>query len=111
MADEDGTLSVDVDALERGGVRITDLGGIAASIYGTVSAVTDRYGDKLGGDGPIGNSINKNYTPAADAALEFLKGLKDLVDAHGSKTIDLGTLFNDVNTAATDEAGQSGGRR
>jgi hypothetical protein len=108
---DDGTLSVDVDALERGGVRIKDLGSLAAETYGTLSAVTGRYGTRLGGDGPIGNSINKNYSPAAESALEFLKGLKDLVDAHGSKTIDLGALFDDVNNAATDEAGQSGARR
>lgn len=110
MADEDGTLSVDIDALERGGVRIKDLGTVAASVYGNLSAVTDRYGHQLGGNGSVGNSFKKYY-PAADAALEFLKGLKDLVDTHGSKTIDLGALFDDVNNAATGEAGGTDGRR
>ncbi|HEY0537483.1 MAG TPA: hypothetical protein VGD53_03900 [Actinoallomurus sp.] len=109
MAD-DGTLSVDVGALQRGGVRIKELGDLASNIHGSLSGVTDRYGHELGGDGPVGNSFNASYYPAANAALEFLNGLKDLVGIHGSKTSGLGALFNDVNGAATNEAGRSGGR-
>jgi hypothetical protein len=108
MAD-DGTLSVDIDALERGGVRLQELGAAWKKIHGALSAIQD--GHQLGGDGPIGNSFNASYYPAADAAMEFVNGLGDLVDTHGGKTKDLGTLFDDVNTATIGEAGgHSGGR-
>jgi hypothetical protein len=110
MAD-DGTLSVDIDSLQRGGVRLQELGAAWKKIHGALSAVQDEYGHQLGGDGPIGNSFNASYYPGADAAMEFLDGLGDLVDTHGGKTKDLGDLFNDVNTATTEEAGgRSGGR-
>ena len=108
---DDDTLSVPVEDLKRGGVRLEELGASWRNIYGTLSAKKDQYGDRLGGDGPIGAEFNKNYYPAADALMKVFKGIGDLVDTHGGKTKDLGALFEDVNNATTDEADQSGGRR
>ncbi len=104
MSDDPGTFSVDIEELERGGVRIKDLATTASSIYGDLFRLTDKYGHTLGGNGDIGKSFEVNYYPSADASLDFLRDLKDLVDAHGSKTLSLGGLFGGVNATATDEA-------
>jgi|tagenome__1003787_1003787.scaffolds.fasta_scaffold20858230_3 hypothetical protein len=111
MARGQDRFSADIAALERGGVNIKHLATLAASIYGDLFNVTDKYGKNLGGNGDIGKSLEKNYYPSADASLRFLKDLKDLVDTHGGKTIALGGLFGDVNTTATGEAGNYTGHR
>jgi hypothetical protein len=105
MSEGDDSFAVDIAALERGGVNIKHLATVAASIYGDLFNVTGKYGRGLGGNGDIRASLDTNYFPSADASLRFLKDLKDLVDAHGGKTIELGDLFGDVNDTATDQAG------
>jgi hypothetical protein len=109
MASGDGTFSVDIEALERGGVNIKHLATLAATIYGDLFNVTDKYGHNLGGNGDVGKSFETNYYPGADASLQFLRDLKDLVDTHGGKTIDLGNLFGNVDETTTDQA--NGGHR
>jgi hypothetical protein len=109
MADDDGTFSVDIDALERGGVNVKHLASLAASIYGDLFNLTDKYGHTLGGNGDVGKSFETNYYPGADASLQFLRDLKDLVDTHGGKVIDLGGLFGNVDDTTIDES--HGGHR
>lgn len=105
MASGDGTFSVDIEALERGGVNVKHLATLAATIYGDLFNVTSKYGHELGGNGDIGKSFEANYYPGADASLQFLRDLKDLVDAHGGKIIDLGVFFGNVDETTTNEAG------
>jgi hypothetical protein len=109
--DRRANFSVDVPALERGGVHIKDMGTLAARIYGDLFAVTSKYGRTLGGNGDVGKSFEANYYPAAEGSLAFLRDLKDLVDTHGSKTIRLGALFGDVNDTTITEAGGGTGHR
>src|SRR4051794_14759514 len=111
MARGQDRFSADIAALERGGVNIKHLATLAESIYGDLFNVTDKYGKSLGGNGDIGNALEKNYYPSADASLQFLKDLKDLVDTHGGKTSELGSLFGHVDTTATGEAGSITGHR
>jgi hypothetical protein len=113
MADngDPDSFSVDIEALERGGVNIRHLAEIAGSIYGTLFSVTDKYGKDLGGNGDVGKSFATNYWPGAEASLQFLRDLKDLVDTHGEKTIDLGHYFDDVDETTTNEANGSHHRR
>jgi hypothetical protein len=110
MAD-DGTLSVDVEELRRGGVNIDHLATLAATIYGDLHRVTSKYGRRLGGTGDTQKSFEANYYPAAEASEDFLRGLADLVDTHGGKTIELGDLFGGVNDTTISQAGGSGHRR
>jgi hypothetical protein len=105
-----GNFSVDIDALEKGGVHIKDMATLAASIYGELFAVTSKYGRTLGGNGDVGKSFETNYYPAEEGSLGFLRDLKDLVDTHGSKTIELGGFFGDVDDTAVTEAGGTGHR-
>jgi hypothetical protein len=100
----DGEFSVDIDALERGGVNIRRLAEIAGNIFADLDHVTGKYGRNLGGNGDVGESFAKNYWPGADASLQFLSDLKDLVDTHGGKTLDLGHYFDDVDVTTTDQA-------
>ena len=96
--------SVDIAALERGGVNIKNLATVASSIYGDLYNLTSKYGRKLGGNGDVGKSFETNYYPGAEASLRFLKDLADLVDAHGGKVLNLGGFFGDVDSTATDQA-------
>lgn len=96
--------SADIEELERGGVHLQDISTLAATIRANVHNVTGKYGRTLGGNGDIGKSFEVNYYPAADAGLQFLDALADLVDTHGSKTIKLGGFFADVNDTSTTES-------
>ena len=106
----DDSLSVDITALERGGVNIKHLGVLTSTIFGDLFNVTNKYGRHLGGDpgSDMDKALQANYYPASDASLVFLRGLKDLVDTHGGNTINLGNLFSNVNTTTTTEAGGDG---
>lgn len=110
MPESDDSLSVDTEALERGGVNIKHLGIVTSTVFGDLFNVTNKWGRRLGGD--PGSDIDKalviNYYPAADASLSFLRGLKDLVTNNGDTTSFLGKHFNNVNTTTTTEAGGEG---
>ncbi|GLY83557.1 hypothetical protein [Actinoallomurus iriomotensis] len=107
MAD-DGTFSVDIEELRRGGVDIEHLATLAATIYGDLHNVTSKYGRRLGGNGDTQKAFEANYYPAAEDSEGFLRDLKDLVDTHGGKTILLGGLFGDVNDTTITESGSGG---
>jgi hypothetical protein len=102
MADSEdpNTLSVSIDDLERGGVNLKHIAETVASIHASLQNLID--GVKLGDD-QISQLILQNYKPSEKAGLDFLKGLGDLIDSHGGKTIDLSKIFNDVNTTTVDE--------
>jgi hypothetical protein len=105
MSDKD--LSVDVDALERGGVNFGHVVEVANRIHSHVTAILAQYPNP-GGDGPVGDSFAANYTPAAAQSVKFLKSLKELVDTHGGKTLDLSVVFGNVNGDATSVANHGG---
>jgi hypothetical protein len=107
MADEN-VFAVSIDDLERDGVHLKRAGELAKQISARIDAAMAQYPD-IGGDGPIGDSINKNYEPAAKAAADFARALSNLLDLHGGKTAALADLFGDVNDTATDDA--KGGRK
>jgi hypothetical protein len=110
MASGEDEFSVDIAALERGGVNIKHLATLVSSIYGDVFNTTNEHGRTMAGDGKIAESLEPYFQSAAES-LKFLKGLNDLVDTHGGKTIELGDLFGDVNNTATGEAGGNTGHR
>ncbi len=104
---DDDILSVDIEELERGGVHLTDIAHIAVRIYNDVNNAVTQF-PHPGGDGDIGDSVRKNYEPSAQASLEFLKNVKELLGGHGSQTLDLSGLFGDVNDVTTIDAGGHG---
>jgi uncharacterized protein YukE len=105
----DGDLSVDFDDLERGGARIKGAASSTAHSKSYMEANIFQYGRSLGGNGSVGASFEQYYQ-AADAARQFVDGLAELLDTHGSKTKDLGDLFSQVNDATITEAGGEGRR-
>lgn len=107
MAD-DGTFSVDIEALRRGGVDIEHLSTLIRSIDGDLRNITRKYGRRLGGNGDTQKAFEANYYPAAEESENFLLGIVNLVDTHGGKTIELGDLFGDVDDTTTTEAGGHG---
>ena len=100
--------SADPDGVKRGGNELKKLSDLIADVHGELFAITDEHGKDLGGNGEIGDSFKTNYFPAADACLKFLKEMGSLVDEHGDSTTQLGDLFDDVDTTATDVAHNSG---
>lgn len=104
MAESDGVFGADIPAVREGGQKFKHLSTLALTIFGDLHNTTSKYPD-LGGNGDIGKAFTTNYYPAADASLKFLSGVKDLVDTHGGKTLNLGTLLGDVHTTTTTEAG------
>jgi hypothetical protein len=103
----DKEFSVDVDELERGGVNFAHVAEIATRIHSHVVAILAQYPDP-GGDGDVGKSFAANYTPAAAQSVKFLKSLKELIDTHGGKTLDLSAVFGNVNDGATSVANHGG---
>jgi hypothetical protein len=104
VSGEGGNFEVEVDPLLQGGVNI-------AHITDTVHSITrDLWGDvqehwNAGGTGQIAAGLKVSYEPTRDDSFEFLRMLTRSLDAHGTRTIDLGHGMNDVNDITADLAG------
>jgi hypothetical protein len=105
MSDDD--FSVDLDELERGGVNLSHVAEVAIRIHSHVTTILAQYPDP-GGDGDVGKSFAVNYTPAAAQSVKFLKSLKELIDTHGGKTLDMSAVFGNVNGDASSVANHGG---
>jgi hypothetical protein len=107
MADNGDVFAADIDALNRYKGDLEQLRTIIASITDGVVPLLAKYPD-LGGNGDIGKSFDKNYTPNAKDAVEFLNGLNEKMNGDFTKTSGLPDLFDDVNTSSTNQAGGPG---
>jgi hypothetical protein len=105
VADDD--FAVDIDALEKGGVRIKDMADIVNRIKSNLLSVSPL--DGFDGPSDIEKSLQVNYKPSAQGTLDFFDGLSDLVDAHGDKVLDLTNLVRTTDDTATTVAGGDGG--
>jgi hypothetical protein len=107
MPDDNGNVfSADPDEVKLGGLNLGHISTVATSIYQDLSNEITKY-PNLGGDGSddISKSLKLNYEEPAKDCLSFVRDLADLVETHGGKTVQLGDLFDDVNTTSSDQAG------
>jgi hypothetical protein len=100
-------LSVDVDALRRGGVNIDEISATCHSIHGELYAAVTQYAD-AGGDGEIGKSMKQNYEPGRDDCLQFLGLLGQSLALNGERTVTLGNVLGGTDSHATEIANGHG---
>jgi len=100
-------LTVDVDALRRGGVNIDEISRTCHSITQELYVAVTRYAD-AGGDGEIGKSMKQNYEPGRDDCLQFLGMLGQSLSLNGERTVKLGGVLGSADAGATEIANGHG---
>jgi len=93
-------LTVDIAALQRGGVNLSRIAEIARGISNDLQHAVTTYGD-AGGTGEMGESFQKNYKPGETEALEFLALLDKEVGEVGVRTTKTAREFEDTNQEAS----------
>ncbi|MBY8851714.1 hypothetical protein K7G98_26750 [Saccharothrix sp. MB29] len=85
-------ISVDVDALRKGGVDIEATARLAFSICGDLRQSVELYGNS-GGTGEMGEMFNEKYRPSAELALKFLDLLEDVLGGASERTAHTSKSF------------------
>lgn len=102
-------LSVDLDALRKGGVNIVQLAEYIRILKTKLESAQHQY-PKPGGTGDeVAEAFDKVYDPGAEASLEFLVRLLTLLGLDGGAVIDVRSLLENTGQDAADVSG--GGRK
>jgi hypothetical protein len=96
-------LSVDVNGLQNGGLSLEEWSHFARQIAVRLRTATTRY-QHAGGGGEMGEQWDKNYTPGATQALEFLAMLEEIVGGSSGATLLTAQVFDQANITATSRA-------
>lgn len=86
-------ISVDVDALRKGGVDIQATAQLAMSICGDLRHPVELYANS-GGTGEMGEMFNEKYRPSAEMALKFLDLLEDVLGGVSERTVGTSKSFD-----------------
>ena len=93
-------LYVDVAALTRGGINLSQWSVLANQIGGRIQSATATYRN-AGGTGEMGEQFNTNYKPGEQKALEFLVLLMRVVGSYSEKTFEVAKVFEETDDEAT----------
>ncbi|WP_447002023.1 hypothetical protein ACRAKI_19980 [Saccharothrix isguenensis] len=88
-------ITVDVDALRRGGVDVEATARLAIAICNDLIGSTLAYGN-AGGTGEMGEMFDKNYVPTAERAVKFLGLLNETLGGASDRTVETSRSFEDA---------------
>jgi hypothetical protein len=100
-------ISVDVEALLRGGVNLDRITSLADSICNDLLNAVETY-RHAGGSGKdeMGQMFGQGYLPGAQRAIEFINMLQRVVHEASESTLSAGKAFEDANNRAAAIADQ-----
>lgn len=98
-------ITVDVEALRRGGVDVDATARLAIAICNDLVGATLLYRN-AGGTGEMGETFDKNYVPTAERAVKFLGLLNETLGGAGDRTIETSRSFEDAVVDANATTGR-----